>query len=188
MDIVTILDIFAKFAEVAGAIVSVFALYFALNANRISKETQDDARQHQKEEIENLRRSQAAEFQAWWALREEDGEEKWGLFISHNHPGSGVIYDVKINACTAKGAKESYELKQLPPANYFLESVGGSVNGASYALDKWNRIIVVPDSDLDKYHPLTHSARYVVESLQFTDALQVKWQWKHDTGLVKRSK
>lgn len=163
-----------------AAIGAIFpAIYSVIESRRANRAVERQL----SEEEERYLRAMAGSFQAWWVKKIIRGSEAWGLYLSHDDPTSGVLYDVEIRVQSGKDSltkqpiTKCTKIKQLPPGNYFQESLP---LGEKYQFG-------FPEN-LDSaagYVPVTDSPGHFVQSFKFQDHLGTRWEWTREGGLKK---
>ena len=169
-----------------AALVSVFALKSALAANATADQTRKDARSFAEETRARERSREyagvARQLQAWWVCWEEDGERRYGIYVTNAGEGATVFRDVRIEAignANARDASDAISLTSLPPGSYTLMSTRA---GSS---QPWGDPQAAR-SDVD-YRPLLKAQNYAVTRITFEDPMKRAWCWTPERGLEPRT-
>lgn len=153
-----------------GVLVALGALVAAVWAGHTSKRLYEIETTRDRSTEEREEREQASGIAAW-CIYAKDLEEglRHGIFI-HNSSGSPV-YDVSVRSIYAK--KKTDDAREQPPMNLAVLPPGDYVVTA-HAMYNWT----FPEERHTVEHsvrPVTNSEKWMVVSLQFTDAYGIRW-------------
>lgn len=160
MELGNLADIVSAVAALAGAVLSIFALNIARQANDLAKETK----------AETEKKEAARSIQVWWVHQRREGKDTWGVVLQNHNPQSSVFYDVTVRTTGNAKSSDPIHVEVLPPGSYFIPS------GEQWG---WPE----PVSDLTAYEPILKSTKHRVLEVDYRDTLHCHYTWSPTSGL-----
>lgn len=167
MELGNLADIVSAVAALAGAVLSIFALNIARQANGLAEKTRAETEQREKEAQQ---KEMARSIQAWWVHQRRDGKDTWGVVLQNHNPQSSVFYDVTVRTTGNAKSSDPIHVEVLPPGSYFVPS------GEQWG---WPE----PVSDLTAYEPILKSTKHRVLEVDYRDTLRYHYTWSPTSGL-----
>lgn len=204
----TLADWVAALAATTGTVLSIFAIKFALAANRTAEQTRRDAkdasdssalresdrdaqdlerdkRDHQRErerdarDRDRERRELAGSVAAWWAADRDANDRRYGVVVSNQSTVNAVFHDVNVRVTGPKGCEHLVHLNVLPPGRFFVQQK--FENGLA-VLER----IPLPVRPADVLDPFTVARDRSVLEIKYADGLGSQWSWSPSGGLSER--
>ncbi len=205
----TLAEWVAAVAATAGTVLSIFALKFALAANRTAEQTRvetktasdaaaqresdRDTQDHERDQRdrdrdqnrdardwERERRDLAGSVAAWWAADREENERRYGVVISNQSTVNAVFHEVVVRLKGRNDETLEVNMKVLPPGQFFVQQ---SVKNGRGILSR----IPVPVRATDVLDPFTVARDRSVDEITYVDGLGSRWSWSPTGGLIENA-
>lgn len=207
LDLGTWADWVAAVAATAGTVLSIFAIKFALAANRTAERTRQEAKdasdasavrererddrdrerarqarmrdeERDARERDRERRELAGSLTAWWAADREAEGRRYGVVVSNRSTTNAVFHDVDVRVSGFRGTEHSIHMNVVPPGQFFVQQ--GQSNGRS-TLAK----IPLPVRPSEVLDPFTVANDRSVVAIEYADSLGTRWRWTPSGGLAQ---
>lgn len=190
-------------AALAGTVLSIFAIKFALAANvtaeKVRQETKEateqshaierarddfdrerDARDKARDarDRDRERRELAGSVAAWWVLLHSNGGEKYGVVVSNQSTTNAVFYDVEVGARCFSQSEQVIRMNVLPPGKYFVPQ---KKTEGKTQLER----IPLTIQEGDFLEAFTAAKDRAIDWIRFSDGLGARWQWRSGEGLAE---
>lgn len=182
----------AAFAAIAGTVLSIFALKFALAANQTAEQTRKEAkdateasaaRESARDTRDRYRerRELAGNITAWWAADRDEEARRYGVVVSNQSAVNAVFHNVDVRVKSSKGDEHTVHLNVLPPGHFFVQQT--FENGRA-TLSK----IPLPVRASDVLDPFTVARDRSIVWIEYADGLGKHWKWSPANGLTERDR